>query len=146
MNIFFPSAITEWNKHILSIRNSTGFSKSKGKLLQFIKHLENGVYTCHIYRGIKYLTSQELKFGFIQLCYQKNLSMVFQVLLIYFEAAEQQSKKLFITSFTVPTFQLCQIRFSMKLLLTDQFLAKKKSKLFKLSFMVINIFLPIITN
>ena len=77
MNIFFPSAITEWNKHILSIRNSPSFSKSKDKLLQFVKHLENGLYTCHISKGIKYLTSQELKFGFIQLCYQENLSMVF---------------------------------------------------------------------
>ena len=45
---------------------------------------------------------------------------------------------LFFTSFTVPTFQLSKVPFSMKLqLLTDLLLIKMKSKLFKLSFMVI---------
>ena len=57
------------------------------------------------------------------------------MLLIRFVAAAQELKILFITSFTVPTFLLHEIPFSMKSqLLTDPLLIKI-SKLFKLSFM-----------
>ena len=47
MNTFFPSTITEWNKLNLSIRNSASLNVFKGRLLQFIRPLENSVFTCH---------------------------------------------------------------------------------------------------
>ena len=54
------------------------------------------------------------------------------MLLIRFVAAAQQLKILFITYFTVPTFQLHEIPFSMKSqLLTDLLVIKMKLKLFK---------------
>ena len=57
------------------------------------------------------------------------------MLLIRFVAAAQKLKILFITFFTVPTFQLHEIPFSMKSqLLTGPLLIKMKSKLFKISF------------
>ena len=74
MNAFLPSAITEWNKFDLSIRNSTSLHISKGKLLQFVRPLESIVFTCHNPIGIKYLS--RLRLGFSQLRYP-NLNMVF---------------------------------------------------------------------
>ena len=69
------------------------------------------------------------------------------MLLIRFVAAAQQLKILFITSFTVPTFQLHEIPFSMKSqLLTDPLLIKMISKLFKISFMETEATLSMITN
>ena len=69
MNTFFPSTITEWNKLDLSIRNSTSLHIFKGRLLQFVRPLENSLFTCHNPIGIKYLTG--LRLGFSHLCYQK---------------------------------------------------------------------------
>ena len=58
------------------------------------------------------------------------------MLLIRFVAGAQQIKILFITSFTVPDFELHKIIFSMKSqLLADPLLIKMKSKFFKLFFM-----------
>ena len=58
------------------------------------------------------------------------------MLLIRFVTEAQQLKILFITTFTLPTFQLHEIPFSIKSqLLTDPLLIKMKSKLFKLSIM-----------
>ena len=69
------------------------------------------------------------------------------MLLIHFVAEAQQSKLLSITSFTVPTFQLYEIPFSVKSqLLTDPSLIKMKSKLLKLSFMETQPILSIIIN
>ena len=68
-NTFFPSTITEWNKLDLSIRNSTSLHIFKGRLLQFVRPLENIVFTCHNPIGIKYLT--RLRLGFIHLRYHK---------------------------------------------------------------------------
>ena len=54
------------------------------------------------------------------------------MLLIHFVAAAQELKILFITSFTVRTFQLHEMSFSMKSqLLTDPLLMKMKSKFSK---------------
>ena len=47
MNTFFPSTITAWNKLELNVRNSTSFNIFKGRLLQFVKSLENSAYNCH---------------------------------------------------------------------------------------------------
>ena len=69
MNTFFPSTITEWNKLDLSIRNSASFNVFKGRLLQFVRPLENSVFTCHNPIGIKSLT--RLRLGFSHLRYHK---------------------------------------------------------------------------
>ena len=112
INIFFPSTITEWNKLDLSICNSTSLNMFKGRLLQFVRPLENSVFTSHNPIVIKYLTRMRLGFSHL---FTTNLNMVFQMLLIRSVAAAQQLKILFITSFIVPTFQLHEIY------LTDQF-------------------------
>ena len=69
MNTFFLSTITEWNKFDLSICNSTSFHIFKGRLLQFVRPLENIVFTCHNPIGVKYLTRLRLRFN--HLCYHK---------------------------------------------------------------------------
>ena len=45
MSTFFPSTITEWNKLHLSVRNSASLNVFKGRLLQFVRPLENSVFT-----------------------------------------------------------------------------------------------------
>ena len=66
MNTFFPSTITKWNKLDLSICNSIHL---KCRLLQFVRPLENSVFTCHNPIGIKQLT--RLRPGFSHLLYHK---------------------------------------------------------------------------
>ena len=66
MNTFFLSTITEWSKVDLSISNSTSLNIFKGRLLQFVRPLENSVFTCHNSIGIKYL--KKLRLGFSHLC------------------------------------------------------------------------------
>ena len=63
MNTFFPSTITEWNKLYVSIRNSTSLHIFKGRLWQFVRPLENSVFTCHNPMGIKYFTRLRLGFS-----------------------------------------------------------------------------------
>ena len=58
------------NKLDLSIRNSTSLNVFKGRLLQFVRPLENNVFTCHNPIGIKYVT--RLMLGFSQLRYRKR--------------------------------------------------------------------------
>ena len=75
------------------------------------------------------------------------LQGIFDPLLIRFLSAAQELKILFITSFTVPTFQLHEIPFSMKSqLLTDPLQIKMKSKFINLSFMETQPILSMITN
>ena len=69
MSTFFLSTITEWNKFDLSIRKSASLNVFKGRLLQFVRPLENTVFTCHNPIGIKYLT--RLRLGFSHLHYHK---------------------------------------------------------------------------
>ena len=69
MNTFFPTTITERNKLDLSIRNSASFNVFKGRLLQFVRSLENSVFTCHNPIGIMYLAS--LRLGLNHLRYHK---------------------------------------------------------------------------
>ena len=69
MNTFFPSTITEWNKLDLSIRNSASLNVFKGRLLQFVRPLENSVFTCHNPIAIKYFT--RLRLGFSHLRHHK---------------------------------------------------------------------------
>ena len=69
MNTDFPSTITEWNKLDLSICNSTSLHIFKGKLLQFVRPLENSVFTFNNPIRINYLIKLRLEFGY--LCYHK---------------------------------------------------------------------------
>ena len=69
INSFFPSTVTECNKLDLSIHNSTSLHIFKGRLLQFVRRLENSVFTCHNPIGIKYLT--RLRLGFSHVRYHK---------------------------------------------------------------------------
>ena len=69
MNTFFPSTITEWNKLDVSICKSTSLNIFKSRLLQFVRPLENSVFTCHNPIGIKYLT--RIRLGFSHLRYHK---------------------------------------------------------------------------
>ena len=67
MNTFLPSTITtKWNKLDLSICNSI---QLKCRLLQFLRPLENSVFTCHNPIGTKYLT--RLRPRFSHLLYHK---------------------------------------------------------------------------
>ena len=47
MSTFLLSTITEWNKFELSILISTSLYIFKGRLLQFVRPLENSVFTRH---------------------------------------------------------------------------------------------------
>ena len=55
-NSFFPSAITEWNKLDLNIRNSASLNTFKKKLLNFIRPCANSIFDIHNSLGIKLLT------------------------------------------------------------------------------------------
>ena len=52
-NSFFPSAITEWNKLDLNIRNSASLNTFKKKLLNFIRSCANSIFDIHNPLGIK---------------------------------------------------------------------------------------------
>ena len=59
-NSFFPSAVIEWNKLDLNIRNSESFQVFrnifKKSLLKFIPPSGSSVFNCHNPRGVKLLT------------------------------------------------------------------------------------------
>ena len=68
-NSFFPSAVIEWNKLDLNIRNSESLNVFKNSLLKFIRPSGNSVFNCHNLRGIKLPTS--LRLGLSHLREQK---------------------------------------------------------------------------
>ena len=59
-NSFFPSAITEWNKLDLNIRNSASLNTFKKKLLNFIRPCANSIFDIHNPLGIKLSTRLRL--------------------------------------------------------------------------------------
>ena len=59
-NSFFPSAISEWNKFDLNIRNSGSLNAFKKKLLNFIRPCSNSIFDIHNPLGIKLLTRLRL--------------------------------------------------------------------------------------
>ena len=78
-NSFFLSAILEWNKPDLNIRNSASFNAFKKKLLDFIRHCANSNFDIHNPLGIKLLT--RLRLGLSHLhehkfrhCFQDTLN------------------------------------------------------------------------
>ena len=58
--MFFPSAIIEWNKLDLEIRNSENVLVFKRKILSFIRPASNSVYGIHNALGVKYLSRLRL--------------------------------------------------------------------------------------
>ena len=78
-NSFFPSAISEWTKLDLNIRNSASLNALKKKLLNFIRPCANSIFDIHNPLGIKLLT--RLRLGFTPLhedkfrhCFQDTLN------------------------------------------------------------------------
>ena len=69
---FFPSAISEWNKHDLNIRNSASLNAFKKKRLNFIWPSVNSIFDIHNPLGIKLLT--RLRLGLSPLHVPKILS------------------------------------------------------------------------
>ena len=59
-NSFFPSAISEWNKLDLNIRNSASLNAFKKRLLNFIRPCSNSIFDIHNPVGIKLLTRLRL--------------------------------------------------------------------------------------
>ena len=59
-NSFFLSAISEWNKLDLNIRNSASLNVFKKKLLYFIRPCANSIFDIHNPLGIKLLTRLRL--------------------------------------------------------------------------------------
>ena len=78
-NSFFPSAITEWNKLDLNIRNSASLNTFKKKLLNFIRPCANSIFDIHNPLGIKLLTRLRLGLSHlhehkIRHCFQDTLN------------------------------------------------------------------------
>ena len=59
-NSFFPSAISEWNKLGLNIRNSASLNAFKKKLVNFRRPCSNSIFDIHNPLGIKLLTRLRL--------------------------------------------------------------------------------------
>ena len=59
-NSFFPSAVIEWNKLDLNIRNSESLNIFKKTLLNFIRPSPNTVFNYHNPKGVKLLTRLRL--------------------------------------------------------------------------------------
>ena len=59
-NSFFPSAVIEWNKLDLNIRNSESLNIFKKTLLNFIRLSGSTVFNCHNLKGVKLLTRLRL--------------------------------------------------------------------------------------
>ena len=64
-NSFFPSAVIEWNKLDLNIRNSESLNVFRNSLLKFIHPSGSSVFNCHNPRGVKLLN--RLRLGLSQL-------------------------------------------------------------------------------
>ena len=52
-NSFFLSAVIEWNKSGLNIRNSKSLNIFKKSLLKFMRPFGSSVFSCHNLRGVK---------------------------------------------------------------------------------------------
>ena len=59
-NSFFPSAVIEWNKLDLNIRNSESLNIFKKTILNFIRPSESTIFNCHNPKGVKLLTMLKL--------------------------------------------------------------------------------------
>ena len=133
MNTFFPSLVTKWNKLDLSIRKSTSLNIFKGRLLRFVKPLENSVFNCHNPIGIKYLTRTRL--GFSHLRYHKFKHGFVDAIdpLCSCNTGIENTVHFFLHC---PNFSTARNTLLNEIAIVDSLLMMKmKSKLFKLSFM-----------
>ena len=109
-NSFIPSAISEWNKRDLNIRNSASLNAFKKKLLNFIWPCANSIFDTHNPLGIKPLT--RLRLGLSPLhehkfrhCFQDTLNPLCEC------AKDIESKMHFFlhcTKFLIPRLTLFQ--------------------------------------
>ena len=144
MNTFFPSTITEWNNLDLSILKLTSLNIFKSRLLQFVRPLENSVFTCHNHIGIKYL--KRVRLGFSHLRYHKFKHGFLDATdpLCSCSTGIENIAHYFLHC---PNFSFARNTFSIKSqLLADPLLIKMISKLFKLFFMETQAILSMITN
>ena len=65
-NSFFPSAVIEWNKLDLNIRNSESLNIFKKTLLNFVRPSGSTVFNCHNPKGVKLLTRSRLGFSHLR--------------------------------------------------------------------------------
>ena len=68
-NSFFSSAVIEWNKLDLNIRNSESLNIFKKTLLNILRPSVSTVFNCHNPKGVKLLT--RLRLGLSHLCEHK---------------------------------------------------------------------------
>ena len=78
-NSFFPSAITEWNKLKLNIKNSASLNIFLKKLLNFIRPCANSIFNIHNPLRIKLLTRLRLGLSHLhkhkfRYCFQDTLN------------------------------------------------------------------------
>ena len=59
-NTFFPSAIIEWNKLDLAIRNAESLGIFKSNILKFIRPTPSCFYNCYNHKGIRLMTRLRL--------------------------------------------------------------------------------------
>ena len=62
-NTFFPTAILEWNKLDLSLRNSASYNLFKKSILKFIRPSPTKIFQYHNPKGIKLVTRLRLSLG-----------------------------------------------------------------------------------
>ena len=82
-NSFFPSAISEWKKLDLNIRNSATLNTFKKKLLKFIPPSANNCFNIHNSLGIKLLTRLHLGLSHLhehkfRQCFQDTLNLLWE--------------------------------------------------------------------
>ena len=82
-NSFFSSAISEWNKLDLNIRNSASLNPFKKKLLNFIRPCANSIFDIHNPLGIKLLTRLHLGLSHLhehkfRHCFQDTLNPLYE--------------------------------------------------------------------
>ena len=65
-NSFFPSALIEWNKLDLNIRNSESLNIFKKTLLNFIRPSGSTVFNCHNSKGVKLLARLILGLSYLR--------------------------------------------------------------------------------
>ena len=64
-NPFFPSAVIEWKKLDLNIRNSESLNIFKKSLLKFIRPSESSVFNCYNPREVELLTKLTLDLSYL---------------------------------------------------------------------------------
>ena len=102
-NSFFPSAVIQWDKLELNIRNSESLNIFKKTLLNFILSSGSTVFNCHNPKRVKLLT--RLRLGLSHLCEHK-FKLVFKIHLTLSVAVVMILKPQLISFFTVLIFQM----------------------------------------